>query len=367
MPELRPCLRAVFPALLLCVPSLYAAGSTTNVSSLGGVTNQPRRLDHHYADSSGASDGTVSYSYTANSASVNSCSGTMTIAGARLPARAMRSQSRRRLQTHPWSVTSTPSWISVASGSPGTGSGTVSLNASANTSVTLSIGHCRHRRTNTRHHTIGSYRKPDTWVVQCQCGIDRRREHPYLLHIECNDYAWTASSNESRVAVTTSSGTRSGSINYTVTANNSVTPRNATLTIGDKVFTVSQDAIVGSLTLSSSSALVPATATTGSITFTSNAPDYSWTASSDRSWVTVSPTSGTGGGSIAYSVAATDTVSAQTATLTIGDKTFTITQAGGIGSLTLASPAANVAAGQSSGSVAFTSNYSAITGEGGRV
>lgn len=61
----------------------------------------------------------------------------------------------------------------------------------------------------------------------------------------------------------------------------------------------------------------------------------SWTATSDSTWLTVSPTTGTGNATLSWS-AAPNAGPARTATLTIADKVFTLSQAG------TAPPATNV-------------------------
>ncbi|GBC63295.1 hypothetical protein DENIS_4289 [Desulfonema ishimotonii] len=67
---------------------------------------------------------------------------------------------------------------------------------------------------------------------------------------------------------------------------------------------------------------------TGSVNIT--APSgCSWTATSNKDWITVtSGSSGSGNGTVSYSVAANTGTSSQTGTITIGGKTFTIAQAG---------------------------------------
>ncbi len=83
------------------------------------------------------------------------------------------------------------------------------------------------------------------------------------------------------------------------------------------------------------SSLVPTTRSHGSGSETGivsvTAPDgCTWTATSNDSWITVlSGTSGTGNGSVTYSVVANG-LAARTGTLTIGGQTFTVVQAGAV-------------------------------------
>jgi hypothetical protein len=82
-----------------------------------------------------------------------------------------------------------------------------------------------------------------------------------------------------------------------------------------------------SFTLSSSSASFTASSATGSVSVTASASGCAWTAASNASWITVTGgASGTGSGTVTYSVAA-NTGSARTGTMTIAGATFTVSQA----------------------------------------
>jgi hypothetical protein len=140
--------------------------------------------------------------------------------------------------------------------------------------------------------------------------------------------AWTAVSNVSWVTITGgASGTGIGTVTYSVAANITGSPRTGTLTIAGQTFTVNQAAISCTYTLGSTSASVPSTANTGSLSLVTGT-SCSWTAVSNVSWVTITAgASGTGIGTVTYSVAA-NTGGARTGTLTIAGQPFTISQAG---------------------------------------
>ena len=74
---------------------------------------------------------------------------------------------------------------------------------------------------------------------------------------------------------------------------------------------------------------VGAGATTGSVTVTTTA-GCAWTAVSNSAFLTITAgSSGTGGGTVSYSVAANTTNTSRTGTLTVAGQTFTVTQAAG--------------------------------------
>jgi Zn-dependent metalloprotease len=80
--------------------------------------------------------------------------------------------------------------------------------------------------------------------------------------------------------------------------------------------------------ISPTSASHPATASTGSVSVTAGS-GCSWTAVSNATFITITAgSSGTGSGTVSYSVAANTATTSRTGTLTIAGQTFTVTQAG---------------------------------------
>src|SRR5206468_1042905 len=89
-----------------------------------------------------------------------------------------------------------------------------------------------------------------------------------------------------------------------------------------------------------------------SVTSTGNC---GWTAVSNSSFITVtSGASGTGNGTVGFTVAANTGPNQRTGTLSVGDKTFTVTQDGLNCSYSIAPMAANFSAGSNASSVGVT-------------
>jgi M6 family metalloprotease-like protein len=141
---------------------------------------------------------------------------------------------------------------------------------------------------------------------------------------------WTATSNASWISITSGdSGTGSGTVNYFVAANTTTSSRTGTMTVAGQTFTVNQ---MGGSTctyaISPESQSFEAGGGTGSVTMTAPA-DCTWIATSNDSWITIdSGSSGYGNGTVHYSVSAHTVTDSRTGTMTIADKTFTITQEG---------------------------------------
>ncbi|HXH06677.1 MAG TPA: BACON domain-containing protein, partial [Vicinamibacterales bacterium] len=141
--------------------------------------------------------------------------------------------------------------------------------------------------------------------------------------------AWTATSAVSWITITSgASGTGSGTVGYSVAANPSTTSRTGSLTIAGRTFTVAQAGASCAFTISPTSANIGAAGGSGSVAVSTTA-GCAWTATSAVSWITItSGASGTGSGTVGYSVAPNASGSSRTGTLAIAGRTFTLTQPG---------------------------------------
>jgi len=108
-------------------------------------------------------------------------------------------------------------------------------------------------------------------------------------------------------------------------------------------------------TINSTGQSVGSGATTGSVGVTAGT-GCAWTAASNVGWVTLTgATSGTGNGSVPYSIAANTTTSTRTGTLTVAGKPYTVTQAGLSCTYAIAPTSGSVPAGGGTGSTGVTS------------
>ena len=144
--------------------------------------------------------------------------------------------------------------------------------------------------------------------------------------------AWTATSNATWLTVTSgASGSGNGTVNYSVAANTGAA-RTGTLTIAGLTFTVTQ---AGASTTGCSYNVSPTDihAAAGAISntiliFTNSG--CAWTASvpSGVTWITLNPTSGSGGGAVGYAISA-NTAVARSTTLTVAGAAVTVSQDAG--------------------------------------
>ena len=136
---------------------------------------------------------------------------------------------------------------------------------------------------------------------------------------------WTAKSNVSWATITSIS---SGTVHYSVNADTTSTGLSGTLTIAGKTFTITVGAVPCTYSLSSNGSALGSAGGTGSVGVTAPA-GCGWQALSNASWLTVTAgLSGSGSGTVSFSALANTALTSRTGQLTIGGKTFGVTEAG---------------------------------------
>lgn len=147
---------------------------------------------------------------------------------------------------------------------------------------------------------------------------------------------WTASSPNAWITGITPSGSGQATINYTVGAN-AGGARNASIAVafaaapvGVATFYVSQLAagVVCTYGINPTSSNAGSAGGAGSFAVTANNGACGWTAVSNDPWITVNTASGTGNGTVNFTVAA-NSGAARSGTITAAGKTYTINQSNG--------------------------------------
>jgi hypothetical protein len=143
---------------------------------------------------------------------------------------------------------------------------------------------------------------------------------------------WSAASDRAWMSVTSgASGTGPGTVNVTVSAATSSGERTGTLTVAGQTVGVRQDGVppvTCTIQISPDSASFGKDAATG--TFSVSAPEQcQWSAASSAGWLTVTSGSpGTGNGVVGYALERNRDVNERAATIAVGERTFTVRQAG---------------------------------------
>jgi len=225
----------------------------------------------------------------------------------------------------PWTAISNDSFITVDSGSSGSGNGTINYTVKANPdgrprSGSLTVAGIT--------FTVTQAAAPCTFTLNVTSkGFGAAGGSSTIGVAAPNSCPWTAVSNDSFITVDSgASGSGNGTVGYTVKANPDGTPRSGTLTVAGITFTVNQDAAPCTFTLNASSKGFGAAG--GSSTINVTAPNgCPWTAVSNDSFVTVdSGATGSGNGSLAYTVKANPDGTPRSGTLIVAGTTFTVNQ-----------------------------------------
>lgn len=229
-----------------------------------------------------------------------------------------------------WTAVSNASWIQVSGA--GTGDGTVNYSVSPNTTTdartgTITVG----------GSTFTVNQQPAcSFVLSPNFQQIRSVAESGTVTITANvsSCVRTAVSDSSWLTIPVgSSGTGNGTLSWSAAANPNSTPRTGRITIGDAAFTVQQEGGSCSYSLSPASINVPVTGGGGNFTVTTNC---SWQARSSASWLSiVGPDTGSGTATIGYSAAGNPTPVARSASITVGDTAFIVSQPASTCNLTL--------------------------------
>ena len=229
----------------------------------------------------------------------------------------------------PWTAVSNVSWVTVTSGTSGTGNGTVGYSVAANSSTASRTGTVTiagRTFTVTQSGTSGC-----TYTINPTSSSFTRSGGTGSVSVTTNTgCTWTARSNVSWVRVTSgASGSGSGTVRYSVSTNTGTSSRTGTVTIAGNTFTVTQSGTsTCTYSISPTSASYTGEGGSGTVAVTTTS-GCTWTAVSNVSWAAVtSGASGSGSGTVAYSVAANTASTSRTGTITIAGNTFTVTQTG---------------------------------------
>jgi hypothetical protein len=224
-----------------------------------------------------------------------------------------------------WTATSNASWITITSGASGSGSGSTAFSVAANTATTSRTGTLT---------IAGATFTVTQAIASCSYSIASNSRSfaaaggsggtTVTAGLGC---AWSATSNAAWIVVTSgASGSGPGTAGFSVAANTSTASRSGTLTIAGATFTVTQAGASCSYSASPTSQTFASDGGSGSSVVTAGS-GCAWTASSNAAWIgIIAGATGSGSGSVAFTVAANTGTAPRTGTLTIAGSTFTVTQ-----------------------------------------
>lgn len=243
----------------------------------------------------------------------------------------------------PWSVAQVDPWISVTATAPspakGTGSATVKFQANTSpgsrtgsitiAGQTLTVNQAGVGCTfslNSAGTTVSSAGGPASFNVTVPAGC-----------------TWTADTGPSWIAATSGSpGNGNGTVNLSIAANSTTGLRQAAVKVAGQSFTVSQGGVPCDLTVSANNPVQPMAGGTGSVTIGTGS-SCGWTATTNgASWVVPGASSGTGSGTVNFTVASNGTGAARNASLIVNGQPITISQNGPVCGYSLQAASANM-------------------------
>jgi hypothetical protein len=258
------------------------------------------------------------------------CTPTLSAASASLPAPASGgSVTVTAADGCEWSASSPAGWLTITSGTEGTGTAAVTFSATANAattsrSATLTIA--GHSFTVTQ-----AAADPDcTYTIAPTSRTSPSAGESITVNVTTGSgCGWSASRNATWLTVNNGSNrTGSGSVTVVVAANTSTSQRTGTANIAGVTFTVDQDAAPCAFTISPTSRTSPAAGESITVTVTTSS-GCEWSASRNATWLTVNNgTNRSGSGSVTVVVAAHTGTSQRSGTATIAGRTFTVNQSG---------------------------------------
>jgi len=245
----------------------------------------------------------------------------------------------------PWTGSSNTDWITVT---PASGSGPGSLTVT----IAATSGPSRTGTATIAGQVLTITQSPGCAfdVAPLSLNVDPAGGTRTINVTAGNGCAWSASSNQPWISIGSPNGSGSGTVAITIAADSGPS-RSGTVTVAGQTVTINQGNGC-TFALSSASTSAPAAGASGS--FDVRAGDgCAWAANTNASWLAVtSGTSGSGNGTVRYTVAA-NSGPQRTGTITAGGQTFTVTQGAGC-SYSISPTTQNVASGGGTLAVAVT-------------
>ncbi len=346
-----PCTYSITPISLSF--SSAAGNGTVNVTAAAGCTWTAVSNSSWItvtSGSTGTGNGTVTYSITANSGTAQR-TGTITIAGqthtvaqsgttsctfviapqnlSYSSAAGTGTVTVTAASGCTWASSPNDAWITITSGSTGSGNGTVTYSVAVNSNTAQRVGTIT--IAGQIHTVIQNGTVPCTFSIAPTALSYSSSAGTGTVNVTTtNGCTWTAASNDSWITITSgSSGSGNGTVTYSITSNSNTAQRTGTISIAGQTHTVVQSGTTTcTFTIAPLNQSLSSSAGNGTVTITA-ANGCNWAATSNDSWITVtSGASGSGNGTLTYSVSANSNTAQRVGTITIAGQIHTVTQSG---------------------------------------
>jgi hypothetical protein len=220
-----------------------------------------------------------------------------------------------------WTAVSRDEWIVIGAVSSGTSTGTVNFTVAANPVAS--------RRSGSIHvgGAIITIEQDPLCVYSISTPNVSTGRDAYsgaIGILATSGCSWTPVSSQPWLKITSFNGTGNGTVVYNATANTGPA-RQAKITVAGREFLLTQGGIGSCVTSVTPTASAPPGQTRAKLSISTEI-GCKWNASASASWLEVYPLEGTNSGSIDWTAYPNFGTKTRTAIVTIGDKTFTVTQ-----------------------------------------
>jgi uncharacterized repeat protein (TIGR03803 family) len=232
-----------------------------------------------------------------------------------------------------WTATNNDSFITITSGTSGSGNGTVHYSVAANSTTNPVVG-----TMTIAGNTFTVNQAAAVAPGQCTFTVnptvitltDKGGKKSVSVKAVGTDCTWTAVSNDDFITITSgTNGTGNGKVDFVVGDNTNTTALSGTLTIAGQTVTINQ--AVGGCTfkLSPKDGKLKSTGGVKTVKVTPNFTNCTWTAFSNSGFITITGgTNGVGKGDVTYLVSTNSTTNVLSGTMTIAGQTYTVTETG---------------------------------------
>jgi pimeloyl-ACP methyl ester carboxylesterase len=226
-----------------------------------------------------------------------------------------------------WNALSSSPWITVTSGTTGNGDGTISYTVdpnpgSSNRNGSITIAD--------QVFTISQFGIACSYSLSSDSqNVDASESSSSFAITAPEGCSWTAVADDNWISITSgSSGTGNGTVNFLISSNLTANQRTGSINVESQTFTVTQEGVTCSYSISPTDKNMGGTFGTGTIDVV--APEgCPWEALSNDAWITItSGASGNATGTVGFSVEENSGENQRTGTISIAGHSFTITQLG---------------------------------------
>lgn len=172
--------------------------------------------------------------------------------------------------------------------------------------------------------------------------------------------AWTVTDNREWISYSPDSGTGNGTVSVSVLQNPAQTSRTGTVTIGGQTHTVTQLGATPFVSIDPSSKAAGPEAQSYDIAVQSNT---TWSVSDNREWISFSPPSGEGNGTVTVTLEANASEAQRSGTVSIGGQNHGVTQDGVVLFVTISPLQKSATAAAQNYEISVSSNTSWSVGE----